>query len=306
MKEGLWDIAVREGIDLGRVVRVALVGNAAAETSSSDRARGRPEPARDWAGQWAIHPEAEVEIVPPLKEQGGSHLLAGVMASGLLEDESPGLFMDLGFASGIALWDGRVLRVTSPAKNPPFAGSAINRVRQTASGSEGSGFAVEGAQLIDVIARLVGSRVLSPTGRFTSTVPQEGFSLVHDERTIVLTQEDVTEFQETKAAVCGAVRVLEAKAGLGKEDLQRICVSGTFSRRLNVAGAQAIGLLPCIPSDRIELCGNTALLGCEEALLCPSSVQRLKDVGERAELIHLTNCPEFDDFFVENLYLGPV
>jgi uncharacterized 2Fe-2S/4Fe-4S cluster protein (DUF4445 family) len=75
---------------------------------------------------------------------------------------------------------------------------------------------------------------------------------------------------------------------------------------LNCRNAQAIGLLPGVPSARVELCGNTALAGCEWLLRSPTRAGDLAWLRERIRAINLSQSPEFERFFLESLYLDPI
>jgi hypothetical protein len=48
------------------------------------------------------------------------------------------------------------------------------------------------------------------------------------------------------------------------------------------------------------------LAGCSEALLSSVAVQRLKDLRDQTRIINLSRWPDFDDLFMENLYLQPM
>lgn len=163
-----------------------------------------------------------------------------------------------------------------------------------------------GSGLVDLIAGLVRSGRLTDKGRFVPDVPREGFVLARGEQAIVLTKGDVDMFQRAKAAIGTGIQVLLTQAEMGYKDLRRIYVGGLFGRFLDVVNAQEIGLLPVIPPERVELCGNTALAGCAEALLSPVAVQCLKDLRDRARIINLSRWPDFDDLFLTNLYLQPM
>jgi uncharacterized 2Fe-2S/4Fe-4S cluster protein (DUF4445 family) len=67
----------------------------------------------------------------------------------------------------------------------------------------------------------------------------------------------------------------------------------------------ALGLLPTTPAERVQLLGNTALAGCLDLLLTDGARQILADVRSRLELLNLSTLPEFEDLFMENLYLRP-
>jgi uncharacterized 2Fe-2S/4Fe-4S cluster protein (DUF4445 family) len=337
ISEGLFDIAVREGIDIGNVARFALVGNTAMLALLSGRNYRlllqpkhwmtlldcMPENPGAWAATLGIHPHARIEVIPPLAGFVGSDLLAGVVATRLTEDGGGALFIDFGTNSEIALWDGRDLWVTSAAGGPAFEESgiscgapaepgAIYRVAvrdglfafDVIADSEPCGLC--GSGLVDLIACLVRSGLLTRMGRFAPSVPEEGFALGRGERDIILTRRDVDMFQRAKAAIGTGIQALLAHAGIECEELRRICVGGFFGRFLDIANAREIGLLPMLRLDNIELCGNTALAGCADALLSSAAVERLRNLGERARLINLSRCPDFDELFLKNLYLLPM
>jgi uncharacterized 2Fe-2S/4Fe-4S cluster protein (DUF4445 family) len=83
-------------------------------------------------------------------------------------------------------------------------------------------------------------------------------------------------------------------------------VGGAFGRYLDVGSAQAIGLLPPVPPEMVELAGNTALAGCCDVMLSSLAAERLDQLRSRARLINLAHYPDFDQAFLENLYLQPL
>ncbi len=333
--EGLLDIATREGINLQQVVRLILVGNSAMLALLSGRNHGLllqprhwghaidclPKNTMPWIASWGLHHRARIEVMPPLAGFVGSDLLAGVVTTCLTENGDGSLFIDFGTNSEIALWDGETLWVTSVAGGPAFEGSGIScglpvspgavyRVNQqdgafdyaVIGGSEPLGLC--GSGIVDLIAILARSGELTDLGRFAPTVPKGGFALPGNERRMVLTKRDVDVFQRAKAAIGVGVQVLMAQAGVG--NLRRIYVGGAFGRFLNIENAQDIGLLPSIQKNQVELCGNTALAGCVDMLLSPIMVERFKKLGNEAKVINLSQYPDFDDTFLENLYLKPM
>ncbi len=345
--EALFDIAAREGINIERVVRLVVVGNTAMLALLSghnydlllqpghwmrpvDCLPDRPDL---WAVPLGIHPRAWIEVIAPLAGFVGSDLLAGLMRTHLTENGPGGLFIDFGTNSEMALWDGRVLRVTSAAGGPAFEGSgiscgapadpgAIYRVnfrrvssRRVSLRNEGLDFAVIsdseprglcGSGLVDLIAGLVRSGHLTRKGQFGPDVPQEGFVIARGEQAMVLTKSDVDLFQRAKAAIGTGIQVLLTQAEMGYKDLRQIYVGGLFGRFLDVVNAQQIGLLPVIAPERVDLCGNTALAGCSEALLSSVAVQRLKELRDQTRIINLSRWSDFDDLFLTNLYLRPM
>jgi uncharacterized 2Fe-2S/4Fe-4S cluster protein (DUF4445 family) len=96
------------------------------------------------------------------------------------------------------------------------------------------------------------------------------------------------------------------EAGIRYPELGRVFVGGAFGKSLDTVNATAIGLLPPVSADRIELCGNTALAGCERAILSPPGSARIHGIGEQARVINLAGHPDFDNIYLENLYLRPL
>ena len=95
-------------------------------------------------------------------------------------------------------------------------------------------------------------------------------------------------------------------AGMTTKNLERVYVSGAFGRFLNVRNAQEIGLLPGVAAHTIELCGNTALAGCEMLLVSPDQLIELESIRKKARVINMSNISEFEELFLENLYVKPM
>jgi uncharacterized 2Fe-2S/4Fe-4S cluster protein (DUF4445 family) len=146
---------------------------------------------------------------------------------------------------------------------------------------------------------------LTNVGRLKSAIAEKGFTLVSGEPEIVLTKRGVDVFQRAKAAIGAGIHVLLAEANMGYKDLRRICGGGAFGSFLDVPNAQAIGLLPNIQPELVELCGNTALAGCEDVMLSLVAEQQLAYFRDHLRVINLSQGFDFDDLFLEHLYLQP-
>jgi uncharacterized 2Fe-2S/4Fe-4S cluster protein (DUF4445 family) len=282
------------------------------------------EDSRGWSRSWGLLAGASVEIAPSLSGFVGSDLLAGVLATQLTAGPGVALLIDFGTNSEIALWDATNLWVTSAAGGPAFEGwgmhcglpaepGAIYRVElqepselsfKVVGGGEARGFC--GSGLVDLMALLLKSGALRSNGKFAREIGAEGFCPLKGRRDLVLKKGDVDAFQRAKAAIGAGTECLLKGAGLRLEDLTRICVGGAFGRSLQVSNAQDLGLLPGISARKVELCGQTALVGCELLLFAADSTGVLKSLKSRARLINLSQVPEFEDLFIENLYLRPL
>jgi len=339
----IMDVATRQGIGAEQVVRVAIVGNTAMLallagrnshlllqpaywTRHIDCNAPNTENPQELCLEWGINSEALIEVLPPLAGFVGSDLLAGVFAAGLLKGERGSLLIDFGTNSEIALWDGRSLWVTSAAGGPAFEGCgigcgtpaepgaiyAVSRPRsdrpatlefQTIDDEKPRGLC--GSGIVDLIACLLESGKLTRIGRFSAAVPRGRIVLSNgDRQPLVLTKSDVDIFQRAKAAIFAGVRVLLSKASMSPKELRRVYVGGAFGHFLNRESAMTVGLLPDLGEGAVELCGNTALRGCEQLLMSSSSAEIIAALRHRAKLINMAQCGEFEDFFLQGLYLG--
>lgn len=333
--EALLDIAMREGFDPRRIVNVTLVGNTAMLALLSGRNFGlllqpeywtrpvdcTPLETSGWVAGWEINPAAEIDVVAPLAGFVGSDLLAGLVSTRFTEGSAPALFIDFGTNSEIALWSGEGLWVTASAGGPAFESSGIScgapaepgavfRVRLDAAGGvacqiigDDHARGVCGSGLVDLVACLLDSGKLTRAGKFAGGETGYAFSAGGTELT--LTKSDVDLMQRAKAAVGVGIRALCGHAGVVLKDLRRVCVGGAFGRYLDVANAQAIGLLPPVPPETVELAGNTALAGCCDVMLSSLAAERLNELRSRARLVNLASYSDFDQAFFENLYLQP-
>jgi len=332
--EGLWHIAVGEGIDSHSIRKMVVVGNTAMLALLTqenytmllepahwlDFIGCLPKDSESWKILWGLHPQAIIEIIQPLAGFIGSDLLAGVMMTRLLENEGSALFIDFGTNSEIALWNGRNLWVTSAAGGPAFEGCGLQCGMPAESGAiyrisykEGSwNFAVInghepcglcGSGMVDLMASLLKLEKVTKMGKFVHPLPRGNFLIVNNKKSIVLTEKDVDIFQRAKAAIGAGIKVLLSEANLCYKDLRKIYVSGAFGTLLNRENAQIIGLLPKIEAHLIKLVGNAALSGCENVLLSSDAAKQLADIREKTHMINLAQHPYFEDLFVENLYL---
>lgn len=339
LAEALHDIGSREGVDLRQVIYLAVVGNTAMLTLLTGKNHElllRPEmwektilcrceqPA-NWAEHLGIHPEASMEVIPPLAGFVGSDLLVGVLAMRLAGHSAPALFIDFGTNTEIALWDGHQLLVTSAAGGPAFESCGISCgmpaepgaiYRVTDQGSGALTFAVIdeisparglcGSGFVDLVACLCKKGMISATGKFLSGTGVTEYVLPLPATALRLSKRDIDMMQRAKAAVAAGVSVLLEKAGLRTADLHRVCLAGAFGKYIRIANAKAIGLLPDINEKYFELCGNTALAGCEDFLLSSDAASRLESLRSTARLINLSSIPDFDELFFDNLFFRPM
>ena len=161
-----------------------------------------------------------------------------------------------------------------------------------------------GSGLVDLVACLRRSGQIGPTGKFADGTGAFAFAV--GEQEFALTLRDVDALQRAKAAIGAGIAALGATAGVPLGALRRIVVAGLFGRYLDIGNAQAIGLLPPLAADRIELAGNTAAAGAAALLISRQAQAMAERLRRSAKLVNLAHYPDFDDAFIDHLYLRPM
>ncbi len=117
---------------------------------------------------------------------------------------------------------------------------------------------------------------------------------------------DIDTIQKAKRACAAAMEALLELAGLGWSDVRRLCVCGAFGHTLNLANAQAVGLLPTLDPSQVELQGSASLAGCELLLLNPQGTSVLDQLVTRTRIVNLSLLPNYDDKYINHLRLQPL
>jgi len=197
----------------------------------------------------------------------------------------------------------------------PAEKGAIYRVRQNSDNkldyqviNNGTIKGICGSGLIDLIARLREQNLLSSGGRFVGIKCFEFPGRTDNsnkkvDKSLKLTHQDIDNLQQAKAAIAAAIEILCQHSHIRLENLQRIFITGEFGRYLDTENASAIGLLPPVSADKIELFAEAPLLGCTDLILNSETAEQLKLIRQKAQLINLALEPEFENLFIKNLYL---
>jgi uncharacterized 2Fe-2S/4Fe-4S cluster protein (DUF4445 family) len=279
----------------------------------------QPPDYRDWQAGWRM-PNAHIEVLPPVAGFVGSDLLADLLATKFAAGTDAELLVDIGTNTEIALWDGRNIHVTSVPGGPAFESGgvgfgmpaepgAISAVRRAGDafelevigGGEARGFC--GSGLLDAVAVLLDAGILKPNGRFAIPCGPEGYRLDPANPRTAITGNAVDAFQRAKAAMAAAIAVLLAAAGLSEGATRRVVVCGAFGRRLDVANARAVGLLPGFPAAAVEVFADTTLGGCETWLMVPESKAALEKQAGTLRFINVTLVIWYEDRYIEELRL---
>jgi uncharacterized 2Fe-2S/4Fe-4S cluster protein (DUF4445 family) len=248
-------------------------------------------------------------LLPGLGPFVGSDVLAGALACGCLDADPPSLLIDFGTNGEILLHTRDGLWATATAAGPAFEGGrlqcgaaagpgVISRFSaiEDLSGSQ-TGHAISGAAYVDALALARQAGWLNDSGRF------QGIQELRPAPEVVITEADIAELLQAKAAIQAGWTTLCECAGISPDELRHVYIAGGFGYHLTPAHAQAIGLLPAVPSDRVHLVGNASLAGATLALLTANALPRMESLRAGVNLIELNQIDSFEDHYIDSLHL---
>jgi len=273
--------------------------------------------------------ECPLDLLPGLGPFVGADLTAGALASGLITSTVPMLLIDFGTNGEILLQHAGRCLATATAAGPAFEGGrlgcgaparpgVISSISHDATGwhwiltggGDGPPQGISGAAYVDFIA--IGRRegIINGYGRFNPAHPSvrsvqvDGQARLRVDLTsdIYVSEIDVAELLQAKAAIAGGVATLLEMAGLTAADLDTVFVAGGFGYHLNPLHARSIGLLPDVDFERIDLIGNSSLGGAS-LLLHPLYAPVLEDFTARTTVVELNQTACFEDHFTDALSL---
>ena len=287
----------------------------------------------------AMHPEAQVLIMPNIGGYVGGDIVSDLLAAGFGESKGKTrLLIDIGTNCEVVLeHKGKMWAASSPA-GPALEGSCIrygmraeggaiydcdgiNAVftikDRPARGICGSGLfhlidVLYREKFIDLSGRILLSRTDTGEGQFV--VIDEGGSrsiLITDryrgaEREIYLTQDDIREFQLARSAIVAAWKLLCRFAGCSPQDISEIYIAGAFGNFIRPEAAINLGLVPARNLNHIHFIGNGSLEGGRMTLLDKDIPHRVQEMVRDIRFVEMAGREDFQDLYIENMHFPPV
>jgi uncharacterized 2Fe-2S/4Fe-4S cluster protein (DUF4445 family) len=261
---------------------------------------------------WANVGSPRIDFLPSLGSFVGSDILAGLLATRLHERSEPVGLIDLGTNGEIVVGNRERMLCASTAAGPAFEGARITMGMRAATGAisevrlDSGSYTCHvigntaprgicGSGLVDAVAAGLELGSILPTGRFADGTKE--WLLAHPVR---LNQCDIRELQLAKGAIAAGLQLLVEQWGARPEDLACLYIAGAFGNYINLSSARRIGLIDW-PADKVQVAGNTALLGAKIALFEPDAegTGEYADLRRRIEHVPLASDSRFMDAYVE-------
>jgi uncharacterized 2Fe-2S/4Fe-4S cluster protein (DUF4445 family) len=264
------------------------------------------------------------------------------LATYIWRNEKIILFIDLGTNGEIVLGSKRKIWTCSTAAGPAFEGARISSGMRAAEGAidkvkidngsityrvikDGKVRGICGSGLIDLIAEMLNLGLINKSGKLINREEcnpelseeikkriikgQKGnkFLIVKGKGTengnpVYLTQGDIREVQLAKAAIYAGIKILLKKVNISSDDIQKILLAGAFGNFIDKKSAIEIGLIPCLPLERIESVGNVAGKGAEIVLLSEKMKKVCQDTAREVKYIELSSCPDFQKEYIKAMF----
>ncbi len=272
----------------------------------------------------------DLQLLPAMGPFVGSDITAGALAAGMHSEEAPCLLVDFGTNGELLLKTQDGFLATATAAGPAFEGGhlacgcpagpgVVSSLARKDSVWEwkligspnGRPRGLSGAAYIDFIALGLEEGWIFPNGRFDRGHPEVRRLPEADPGTAIrvnlsddlfISEADVAEILQAKAAIAGGVATLLELGGFNASDLRKVFVAGGFGYHLEVRHACRIGLLPPVSLEKISLIGNSSLGGAS-LLLHQNHRETMACIVRETKIIELNQTETFEDHFTDALTL---
>ncbi len=259
-------------------------------------------------------------IPPVISAFIGSDITAGLINSNLNMRENL-LFMDIGTNCEFILKYKNKIYAASVPGGPALEGAGIDYGMMAQEGAiekvEYNGIfkchtigkkqakGIAGSGLISAIALLNRYGIIDKNGKIydpwegediplplLNRIKKEGFLL---ENNIYLTQHSIREFQLVKGALNAGVDILIEKTGCNMDDIDKIYISGGFTKSLAKEDITNSNLLHF--DKGFVFLGNSALKGAMQ-LFCRKNMKKLESLSKNIQYVEIANEENFQELYI--------
>lgn len=282
-----------------------------------------------------INPSGYASWLPVIGGWVGPDFVADLLAAGILDRDENTVCIDIGTNGEIAAFNGEQAWVASAPAGPALEGAEIAHGMRAKPGAiegvsidpdtlEPSVDVIEdrppigicGSGILDVVAQLFLVGAINRRGRLQDPAEwtriredddgHREYVLVYRDEAgadadITVSQEDIRDIQNAKAAIQTGTRILLKEAGI--ESVDRLVMAGGFGNFIDPASAKLIGMYPEIDVDQVEFLGNAAGYGAMYGLLNAEAKAEAQRIVDEVQYVELAAWEGFHDEFMTAMYL---
>jgi len=276
-----------------------------------------------------VNKNAKCYFAPCASSYVGGDITAGMMASGLLEDQGPTVYLDIGTNGEIGMKVGDKFLVCATAAGPAFEGAEITYGMAAVTGAINHARWVDGkleydvigdakpaglcgSGLLDALAILLDTGAVDETGRMLDADEAEGpiaeylgeregknaFFLCR-ETGVCVTADDIRKLQLAKAAIAAGINTLLHFGGT--KEVKAFMLCGGFGSFMDKRSAARMGLFPERFLPVTQTLGNTAGEGAAMAVWSEKARKDMDKIIANCEYIELSDSRVFNDEFIEQM-----
>ncbi|MFC1823117.1 ASKHA domain-containing protein [Thermodesulfobacteriota bacterium] len=277
-----------------------------------------------------INPLAPVFIFPNAGSYFGGDLIAGILVSGMNQQNEVSMLVDVGTNAEVVLGNRDWLMACAGAAGPALEGGVakmgmmagpgvIDRVViESDTGELSIGMIADqppvgicGSGMIDLVAQLFLAGMIDMRGKFVKErcgerlLDEDGinhFVVVRPEdsgtgEALTLSQPDIDSLLRSKAAMYTILKTITGMANLSFQEIRHFYVAGTFGTYIDPQSAITIGMIPDLPLKTYRPLGNSSLEGASRALLSKKARDEADRIRDRITYIELNVNQEFMNRF---------
>jgi len=245
-----------------------------------------------------INPQGLLSCVPGVSNYVGGDTTAGILSSGIYQEEKPCILIDIGTNGEIVLGNRDFLIASAASAGPAFEGSGVTSGMRASGGAiqklniNKNDFSVKystiydklpqgicGSGYIDLLSEMLKSGIIDRGGkikvtgkRIRSTENGKEFVVcfkeeIKSQADIVINEADIENLKRSKGAIYSACAILVKHLALEFSAIAKIFIAGGFGTYLDIQKAIQIGLLPDLERSKFIFIGNSSLAGSREILL---------------------------------------
>ncbi|MCF8024192.1 MAG: ASKHA domain-containing protein [Desulfobacteraceae bacterium] len=275
-------------------------------------------------------------VYPQVSSYVGGDIVAGVMGSGMYQDEEVTLYMDIGTNAEVVIGNKDWLVCAACSAGPAFEGGGIKFGMRAAEGAI-EDFSIDpvalepmnvtignvrpkgicGSGLITTVAVMFEMGIIDNRGKFNRDLDTPRLREVDGvyefvlawkdvagaDRDVVLSEIDIDNLIRAKGAIYSGCMTLLSEVGLSVHDLDRIIMAGGFGSYIDLEKTMTIGLLPEIDAEKVTFIGNGSLMGARMSALTNSIRRDVVATVKKMTNFELSETKSFMDNYVAALFL---
>jgi uncharacterized 2Fe-2S/4Fe-4S cluster protein (DUF4445 family) len=168
-----------------------------------------------------------------------------------------------------------------------------------------------GSGIISFVAAAFRAGLLRKKGRYARRhggvkvmeLMGEREKVYHLNEDVYVSETDISNFLQAKAAVFSGLFTLCRVAGFDAFELNRLMIAGNFGRRIRIEDIMDIGIIPPLPKDRVEVVGNASLNGAIHTAVDATAQSRMASLVSRLSFVELNAEPTYQDDFINALFI---